>query len=465
MKYYRFTEINKLGMMIFVASMSMVFSSCKVVQPYQLNEVMPNNLYRDALNQDSSTIASIPWKQVFTDTILQSLIEEGIRSNLDLKIATSRVEQARANFKQSELTFYPTANINANTTLQKQTFSGDINHFYNLSLSSGWEIDLWGKLRSTKRAYLMALKQSEAYTRAVQTQLIADLASYYYALLAYDAQLKITEHTVEISKEDVESMKILKESNIVTGAAVVQSEANRYSAEVTIPALKQSIRETENNISLLLGRSPGRIEKSTIDSQKISIELKTGLPAQLLANRPDVQEAEFQLRYYAELTNVARTYFYPSLSITAQGGFSNSDLSQLFSPVSFFGNLIGGLTQPLLNQGLNKQRLRIAKARQEEYFSAFKQTLLNAGREVSDALFEYQIATEKMSIRSLQILYLQKSVDYTKELLKYTSATNYTDVLTSEQSLLIAQLNSINDKHQQLLAIIKLYRSLGGGIK
>ena len=458
-----YKTIAKLSALLLATGL--ILSSCKVVKPYQLAQVAPNNLFRDTLSRDSVTMATLPWKEVFTDSKLQGLIEEGIKNNLDLQIAASRLDQARANVRQSNLSFFPTANLNVSTTVPSLPAPGSINNTYDVSLGSSWEIDFWGKLRSTTRASLMALKQSEAYSRAVQTQLIADIASYYYTLLAYDAQLKITQHTVEISKEEVESMKVLKESNIVTGAAVVQSEANRYSAEVTIPTLKQHIRETENSICLLLGRAPGSIEKTTLDSQKIAVELKTGLPSQLLANRPDVQESEYQLRYYAELTNVARTYFYPAFTITAQGGFSNNSLSQLVSSASFFSNLVGGLTQPILNRGLNKQRLQVAKARQEEYFSVFRQTFLNAGREVSDALYECQVATDKIGLRSSQIIYLEKSVEYTKELLKYSSATNYTDVLLSEQSLLAAQLNSVNDKQQQLMAIIKLYRSLGGGTR
>jgi outer membrane protein, multidrug efflux system len=312
---------------------------------------------------------------------------------------------------------------------------------------------------------VMALRQSEAYGRTVRTGLIADIAGLYYNLLALDQQFLITGQSIDIRREDVESMKALKESNVVTGAAVVQSEANRYSAEVTLPEIRRSIRETENSLSIILGRSPGAINRSTLDSQRIDLELKTGVPALLLSNRPDVQQAEYQLRYNAELTNVARAYFYPSLSITAQAGYTGSDFSNLINSSTFFTNIIGGLTQPIFNQGINRQRLRVAKARQAESLAAFKQSLLNAGREVSNALFAYQTATEKIDIRAKQVSFLEKSVEYTKELLKYTSATNYTDVLTSEQGLLNAQLSSINDKQQQLLSLIDLYRSLGGGVR
>jgi len=218
-------------------------------------------------------------------------------------------------------------------------------------------------------------------------------------------------------------------------------------------------------LSILLGRNPGSIIRDSLNNQQVWTALKTGIPVQLLINRPDVMEAEYQMRYYYELTNVAKSYFFPSLTITAQGGWANGTIPQLFSASSLFGNIIAGLTQPVFNHGLNKQRLRITQAQREESLLQFKKTLLNAGQEVSNSLFAFQAATDKMKIRELQISFLQKSVEYTKELLKYSANTNYTDVLTSEQSLLAAELNIVSDKVQQLQAVISLYRSLGGGWK
>ncbi len=297
----------------------------------------------------------------------------------------------------------------------------------------------------------------------MQTQLVSDIASNYYLLLAYDAQLQLTQQTLALRKEEVETMKVLKDADVVTGAAVVQSSANRYSVEVTIPDLKQNIRETENAISVLLGRTPDSIARATLNAQVITTELKTGVPAQLLANRPDVQQAELQVRNSFELINVARTYFYPQLTITGGAGWSNTSLANVFNASSFFANIAAGLTQPIFNQGINKQRLTVAQANQEEDVTTFKKTILTAGQEVSNALYSYKSSIDKDTLRSQQIAFLQKSVEYTKELLKFSSATNYTDVLTSEQSLLAAQLNSISDKLQQLTAMVTLYRSLGGG--
>ena len=197
-------------------------------------------------------------------------------------------------------------------------------------------------------------------------------------------------------------------------------------------------------LSVKLGRTPGFIERSSLDGQQISYDIKTGVPASLLANRPDVMEAEYHFRYSFDLTNVARSYFYPSVNISANGGLSETDLARLFNANTIFWNLTGGLIQPIFNQGINNQRLKIAKANQEEYLAAFKQTILNAGKEVANAMHEYQTASDKMTLRSNQIKYLEKSVDYTMELLKYTSNTNYTDVLTSEERLLSAFLVNLS---------------------
>ena len=460
---------NKRGIVQQLAgllALLLAIHACKVVRPYQPPSGKSlNGLYRDTTITDTTTIADTPWKQLFSDTLLQALIQEGINNNLDLKIALARVHEAEANFRQSKEAFFPSLSASADAAVQKNAGSSTGTQSYEAYLSSAWQVDLWGKLRSARRAQLAALLQSDAYKRDVQTQLVSNIAINYYSLMAYDQQLKITLATIENRKEDVVTTQALKDADVLTGAAVMQSQANLYSAEVTLPDIKQNIRQTENTICVLLGRDPGGIARDSLDDERVATDLRTGLPLQLLANRPDVQEAEFQLRYYAELTNVARTYFYPALTITGQGGISAGTLSQLFNASAFFGNLMAGLTQPIFQNGLNRQRLEVAKGQEEEFLLSFKKTLLTAGQEVSNALYDYQSASDKIAIRTNQIHFLQKSVDFTKELMKYNANTNYTDVLTSEQSLLAAQLNSINDKLQQLEAVVTLYASLGGGWK
>ena len=348
------------------------------------------------------------------------------------------------------------------TTDQSSIVTGGAAHQYLLGLSSSWEADVWGKLRSTRRSYVAALLQSEAYRRVVQTQLIADIADNYYSLLALDEQLAITRETVESRIKEVEIMRLLKEGDVVTEAAVVQSEAQRYAAEVTIPDLQRSIREAENLLGTLLGRAPGPIERGTLAGQDPTSPLLTGVPGQLLRNRPDVQQAEFAFESSFEATNAARTYFYPSFTVTANGGLTSTTLANLFSSTAVFASLVGGLAQPIFNQGLNRLRLRRAEALQQEYLYTYQQTMFTAGQEVSNALFAYQSAVDKASIRAKQLDALRRAVDYTQELLRAGFA-NYTEVLTAQQSLLSAQLSGVNDQLQQRQAVTDLYHALGGG--
>jgi outer membrane protein, multidrug efflux system len=294
--------------------------------------------------------------------------------------------------------------------------------------------------------------------------LVASIANYYYALLGLDRELKITEQSVKNWMSTVDIMKALKNADVVTEAAVVQSEASRYAAEVTIPDLKQTIRQTENALSTLLGRVPGPVKRDTLFEQQPVTLLHLGVPAQLLANRPDVQEAELNFRYAFELTNVARTYFYPALVLSASGGFSGLTMSNLFSPASLVGSIATSLTQPIFNQGINKTRLKVAQESQQQALLAFQNVLLTAGQQVSDDITTYQSTSEKTSLRDSEIVNLQKAVEYTQLLVRYSSA-NYTEVLTAQQSLLSAQLNQVGDRLQQLQAVVNLYRDLGGGWK
>ncbi|MFH6936661.1 efflux transporter outer membrane subunit [Flavobacterium sp. FlaQc-30] len=463
---------NKYILMVITAAL---LSACSITKKYERPTTLSTDkLYRDQASADSTTIADMPWQSVFKDEKLNALIQKGLDQNLNLKNAIENIVQSRAALRQSKLAYYPTLNVDANITRNKQSQAGlnfppgiNINTLtttHKLGLSSSWEIDVWGKLSSSKRAALASYLATDAAKQAIQTQLISDIANNYFLLLAYDKQLAITEATLASRIKNVETIKELKEGAIVTGAAVVQSEANQHAAEVLIPDLKQSIRETENAINILLGQAPGAIERGVLGTQIIPENIAVGMPSQLLHNRPDVRQAEFNFRVAFESTNLAKTYFYPSLTLTASSGFSNLELKDFFSN-SIFYSIIGGLTQPIFNQGLNKMRLTNAQSQQLQAYNNFQQSLLNAGQEVSNALYAYEMAVEKEDSREKQIEALEKAVDFTQQLLEYSSATNYTDVLTSEQNLLAAQLSGVNDNLQKLQAVVNLYRSLGGGWK
>ena len=441
--------------------------ACNVAKTYKAPEDVSPNLYRNNSNGDTTNLGFLSYKQVFTDTILQGLIGIGIEKNPNLQIAYTRIKQADALYLQSGATLLPALNSNAGITVSKLSEAqgfGIRNSAtqYQLGLSSSWEADIWGRLRSNRRANLASLLQTEAAAKAVQTGLIAAIANFYYTLLALDQQLVITQQTVYNWDTTVNTIKELKKAARVTEAAVVQSEAQRYAAEVTIPDLKQQILETENALSILLGNDPAAIRRGKITEQQTLSVLQTGVPAQLLANRPDVQQAELQFRNNFELTNVARASFYPTLSITASSGLSAFSFAN-FLGVGGFGASIGaGLLQPIFNQRNNRTRLLVAQAQQQEAFINFQNTLLNAGREVSNAVSLHQTAMDKMLVRTHQLNSLQLSVEYSQELLRYGFA-NYTEVINARQFLLQAQLSGVNDQLQQLQATVNLYRALGGG--
>ena len=463
---FRYKHSILIGLLVFT------LSAC-VTNQYQRPTLITENLYRDVNTTDSTTIANLPWKTLFNDPMLQALIEQGINGNLDLKQAIERIKVAEATLMQNRLALLPSLQGDLSVTDNKQSQravnfpAGSVNletQTYRAQLSTSWEADIWGKLSSAKRSAYASYLQSDAVKRAVQTQLIANIANGYYNLLALDKQLKITQETIASRTKGVETIKALKEGAIVNGAAVVQSEANLYAAEVSLPDLKRSIREVENSLSVLIGANPRAINRATLDNQIPYQNLQTGVSVQLLKNRPDVEAAELAFRASFENTKVAKAYFYPSLMLTASGGLSSLQLKDFFNQ-SIFYNLVGGLTQPIFAKGQNKARLKTAEAQQQIALYAFQQWLLISGQEVSNALFAYQTAVQKETTRAKQIASLTKAVDFTQELLRYTSTTNYTDVLTSEQSLLTAQLNGVNDKLQQLQAIVNLYKALGGGWK
>lgn len=462
---------NKYILMVVAVTL---LSACVTKKYERPKTLSTDNLYRDQNSNDSTTIATMPWQTVFKDQKLNALIQKGLDQNLNLKNAIENIVQSRATLRQTKLAYYPTLDFDANATRNKQSkaalnFPPGINintltTTYKMGFNTSWEADIWGKLSSSKRAALATYLSTDAAKQAVQTQLISDIANNYFLLLSYDKQLEITQATLESRIKNVEVIKALKEGAIVTGASVVQSEANQHAAEVLIPDLKRSIRETENAINILLGQASGPIERGVLGEQVIPEKIAIGLPAQLLENRPDVRQAEFNFRTAFETTNLARTYFYPSLTLTASGGLSTLQLKNFFDQ-SIFYSIIGGLTQPIFNQGLNRERLTNAQSRQVQAFNNFQQSLLVAGQEVSNALYAYEMAVAKEDSREKQIEALTKAVDFTQQLLEYSSATNYTDVLTSEQNLLAAQLSGVNDNLQKLQAVVDLYRALGGGWK
>lgn len=450
--------------------------SCFVAKEYQQPEIEIQDQYRNVATSDSATLASMPWESLFTDSHLKNLVLEALDSNLDLLMAVERVNAAEAYFKQGKMGYLPSVNLNANGGNYEGSDnsisgiaaggSGPSYENYQLNGSISWEADIWGKIRSNRRASQAAYLQSEASRRAVESALIANMASAYYQLLALDAQVEVAQRTVTNRKESLETMKSLKEAGQVTEAAVKQTEAQLYSTQILLLDLEQNVSLLENTISLLLGRSVSAVDRGKLDDQEIIMELKMGFPVQLFSNRPDVMAAELGLRNAFELTNVAKSSFYPSLSVNATVGLESIKFEDWFSTSSIFNNVIGNLTQPLFNKRKIRTQYEVAKARQAEAKYNFKKALLSASKEVSDALYSYKSEQERYEIRKMEVRALSDAVSYSEELLNNGYAnTTYLEVLTARGNALSSEINLIDSKFKQLNSIVELYKALGGGWK
>lgn len=466
---------NKIYKVVAVVVLGTVMQSCFVAKKYDRPELKTENLYRtEVVSTDTTSLANVSWDKVFTDPTLQGYIKTGLQNNLDIRIAMQNIVAAEATLKQGKAGYFPTLSLGADWTHQEMSTNTQIGRLigssggatnvdqYQFAGNLSWEADIWGKIRSNKRAANASYLQTIAANQAVKTQLIANIASTYYQLLAVDAQIKVAKESLINRNESIETILALKDAGNVNEVGVKQTEAQKYATEIIIADLKQSLIVLENTMSVLLGKAPGKIERSTFEAQTLQPEITLGVPATLLRNRPDVVAAEYNLISMFEQTNVARSNFYPSFKVTATGGFQSIDLKDWFSTNSLFANVVTGLTQPLFNGRQIRTRFEIAKASQEQAYLQFEQSLLNAGNEVSNALAQYNNETAKLTIREKQVDALKKAADYSDELLTY-GLVNYLEVLTAKDNALNTELNLIDNKYQQYNAIIQLYRALGGG--
>lgn len=445
-------------------------SSCQVVNKYKTPEIDSDSLYRDSQNTpDTATIANMQWKTYFKDPILQSLIDEALDNNYDMRIVAERVKQAEAVLGMARAAYFPTVALalqaeqtrtSVNPSTGKTKALAYHTETYSLGLSASWELDVWGKLNRQQRARYADVLNSYAGRNLLKTSLVSGVAVSYYSLLALDEQLRLTNESIALMQESVSTIQALMDAGMQNGAAVEQMKASLYQAQANIPELESSIRQLENAICLLAGRKPGAIQRSVLSEQAVPEALSFGVPAQMLAKRPDVRQAELAFRSAFEMTNAAQASFYPSISISpASIGY----VGDFFKPENLFANIIGTITQPLFARKQLITQYKTAKAEQQAALLSFEKTVLSAGKEVSDILFTFESSLKKNEVRAKQIESLEKAVYYTHELLKAGEAS-YLEVISAEQSLLQAQIGQVNDKLQQLQASSDLYRALGGGI-
>lgn len=444
-----------------------LLSSCHIYKSYERPEdITAEGLYRDTvadgdvLASDTANFGNLHWKEVFTDARLQTLIGQALDNNADLRSAALTVKQAQAALMSARLAYAPALSLSPQGTVSSWD-KGKATQTYSLPVTASWQVDLFGQLLNPKRKAQVSLKQTQFYEQAVQTQVIANVANMYYTLLMLDRQLQISEATCDILKRNLETVEAMKEAAMANSAAVEQSRTAYAQVQASLPDLRQSIRETENALCLLLNQPAQSIARGTLEEQQLPSEFSAGIPLQLLSNRPDVKAAEMALAASYYDTNSARAAFYPQIALSGSAGWTNSH-GVVLNPGKLLASAIGSLTQPLFYRGTNIARLKQAKAQEEQAKIQFQSTLLKAGNEVSNALYQYQTASDKAVSREIQVNSARKAAEDTKELFNLGTST-YLEVLSAEQSYLSAQLSEAADTFERMQSVISLYQALGGG--
>lgn len=459
--------MKKNNIMIMISAAALL-SSCGIYNKYERPDVNTKGIVRDVVSatdtlavSDTASFGNLPWRSVFTDPQLQSLIEQGLSHNTDMLNAVLNVKMVEAQLSAAKLAFVPSFNFSPQGTIT----SWDGNKAaktYSLPINASWSIDLFGNLLNQKRSAQMALLATKDYQLVVKTNLIANIANMYYTLMMLDRQLEIVDEMSGLTKDTWDMMKLQKELGRTKETSVQSAEANYYSVLAQAADLKRQIRETENSLSLLLGQSAQTIGRGKLADQSLPENLSTGVGIQMLNNRPDVHYAEMTLAQCFYDVQTARSKFYPNITISGSGAFTNNSGAGIVNPGKMLLSAIGSLVQPIFMNGQLVAGLKVAKAQQEQAYNNWQNAVLSAGSEVSNALILYNSSDEKSKLEQKQIESLTKNVEYTKDLFKMNSST-YLEVITAQQSLLNAELAKVQDDFYKMQAVVNLYYALGGG--
>ena len=442
-----------------------MLSSCHIYNKFHMPE--DTNLtkeYVEAKNAeaDSKAFGNLRWEEVFTDPLLQDYINRAIANNSNLDNARLNVEVARANVLGARLSYLPSVVINANGAGASYAKS-DMSWTYTIPMAISWELDVFGKILNTKRSAEAALRMQTDYEQAVRSQIITGVATCYYSIATLNAQLTLSRETAEIWKQSVEIMKDFKEAGRVNQAAVVQSQAQYWSILSSITDLESALEQANSSMSLLLNEMPQTWAIPASAQMEMPRILREGVAMRELAMRPDVRAAEESLAAAYYTTNSARAAFYPSITISSNGGFTNLLGSFVKNPGDWFIQLAGQLTAPLFLRGQNIARLKGAKAQQEQAMNNFELALLKAAGEVNDYYVALEKSIEKTAYLTEQVKNLEEAVEDTNLLLAYDDHTTYLEVLTAQSSLLSAQMSLLSTQLNREQSLINLYQSLGGG--
>lgn len=458
----------KLNKIFLFASASLLMTSCGLYNKYERPEVNAKGIVRDVQSTtdtlavaDTASFGNLPWREVFTDPQLQSLIETGLTNNTNLLNAALNVKMVEDQLMIAKLAFVPGFTFSPQGTVA--SWDGNkATKTYSLPVTASWSVDLFGNLLNVKRSAQMALLATKDYQQVVQTKVVSNIANMYYTLLMLDKQLQVVNDMTKLVEETWNIMKIQKELGRVKETSVQSAEANLYSVQAQAADLKRQIRETENSLSLLLGQQAQTIKRGTFEGQSLPSKFSTGIGLQLLNNRPDVHYAEMSLAQCFYDVNTARSKFYPNITISGTGAFTNSGGGGIVNPGKWLLSAVGSLTQPIFAHGQIVAGLKVAKAKQEQAYNTWQNAVLSAGSEVSNALVLYNSSDEKSKLEEKQVESLKKNVEYNKMLFNDGSAT-YLEVITAQQSLLNAELSKVADDFYKMQAVVNLYYALGGG--
>ena len=451
---------------MFAAALTM--TSCGLYNKYERPEVNTQGLVRDPLSltdtlavTDTTSFGNLPWRSVFTDPQLQTLIQQGLDNNVDLLNAALSVKMIEAQLACAKLAFLPSVAFTPQGTLS--SFDGSkTTKSYQLPISASWNVDLFGNILSVKRSAQMQLLQAKDYQLAVKTNIITGVANLYYTLLMLDRQLEILTDMEGLTKETWDMMALQMKYGRARSTSVQSAEASYYSVQSQITDMKRQIREVENSLSLLLCQPGQTISRGKLSDQSLPSEFSTGIALQMLNNRPDVHAAEMSLAACYHNVQTARSRFYPSINITGSGIFTNSMGTQTFNPGKWLLSAIGSLTQPIFANGQLVAGLKVAKAQQEQAFNNWQNAIYKAGNEVSNALVSYNSYDERSRLEQKQTDLYRQTVEDTRQLYK-SSGSTYLEVISAQANLLNAEITKVSDDFYKMQAVVSLYSALGGG--
>ena len=456
-----------------IAAASLMMASCGLYNKYERPEDLnTTGLVRDLIS-DGDTLqvnsdenfGNLPWREVFTDPQLQSLIEKALENNVDLRNAALNVKMMEDMLKVAKLAFLPSVAIAPSGTIARVQMDGaSTTKTYQLPIQASWNVDLFGNILSQKRSAQMKLLATKDYQVAVQTNIICGVANLYYTLMMLDEQLAIITDMESLTKETWDMMKLQMELGRARSTSVQSAEASYYGVQGQKLSIRQQIRELENSMSLLLNEAGHQIPRGSFYNQSLPSTFATGVGIQLLSNRADVHAAEMQLAQCFYDVQTARSRFYPNINISATAMFTNSLGGAVVNPGKWLLSAIGSLTQPIFQHGQIVAGLKVAKAQQEQALNTFQQTILKAGNEVSNALLAYNTSAEKSVIDEKQVKIYEQNVEDTKQL--YASkGSSYLEVIQAQSGLLNARISKVQDDFSKMQAVVNLYQALGGGSK